>query len=68
MKIVMGIVEVSPPPPSPPDLHILFHLFDIPLLIYSWHSSQVICKMLRLLYSDPLYHSTIAIKNVGKCL
>ena len=53
MKIVVGILEVSCP------LHILFPLFGIPLLMYFCHSSQVICKILRLWHSDPLHPSII---------
>ena len=49
-------------------LLILLPLFGIPLLIYSHHSFQVICEILThpLWYTDPQYHSTIAIKNFGK--
>ena len=54
MKIVVGVLEVSCPPPPPP-LHILFPVFGIPLLVYFCHSSQVICKILRLWHSDPLH-------------
>ena len=40
MKVVEGRGASSP-------LHILFPLFGIPLLIYSRHSSEVICEILR---------------------
>ena len=57
MKIVVGILEVSSP------FHILFPLFGIPLLIHLCHSSQVICEILRLWYSKPLYSYNISFYN-----
>ena len=57
MKIVVGILEVSSP------LHILFPLFGISLLIHLCHSSQVICEILRLWYSKPLYPYNISFYN-----
>ena len=56
MKIVVGILEVS-------SSFIFYSLFGIPLLIYFCHSSQVICKILRLWYRDPLYPYIISFYN-----
>ena len=46
-------------------LYILLSLFDIPLLIYFYHSYQTISEFLRQgQYSIIIYHSTIVIKIV----
>ena len=59
-KILVGILEVHPPSP----LNILFPLFGVSLLIYSCHFCKVIiCEILRLWYSDPLYHHNISFYN-----
>ena len=50
-------------------LYILLSLFDIPLLIYFYHSYQAISEFLRQgQYSIIIYHSTIVIKNFEKWL
>ena len=48
-------------------LYILFSLFDIPLLIYFYHSYQAISEILRQgQYTIIIYHSTTVIKNFEK--